>query len=74
MKRPCALAVGVLLSVFLVAAVNAAPESASGNPQAQQGEKGGKKAMKTMRERQKKVSEVKKQAFEKRQKELSKNR
>uniref|UniRef100_A0A831UCV8 Uncharacterized protein n=1 Tax=Geobacter metallireducens TaxID=28232 RepID=A0A831UCV8_GEOME len=70
MKRLCALAVGVLLSVSLVAAVNAAPEKTTGNPQAQQGEKGGKKAMEAKREREKKVREVKKQALTKRQQAL----
>jgi protein tyrosine/serine phosphatase len=70
MKRLCAMAVGVFLSVFLIASVNAAPESTSGNPQAQKGETGGKKAMKSMRERQQKVREVKKQASAMRQKAL----
>ena len=70
MKRLCALAVGVFLSVFLAVAVNAAPAGTSGKPQVQKGETSGKKAMKAMRDRAQKVREVKKQAFEMRQQAL----
>ena len=73
MKKLCALGIAVFLSIFVITAVNAAPESISGNPQVQQGEKGGKKAMKSMREREMKRREVKKQASAMRQKALSKN-
>ena len=67
MKRLLALAVGVFLSVFLVVSVNAASASAAGNPQVQKSEKGGKKAMMAMRQREQKVREVKKQALAMRQ-------
>lgn len=67
MKRLLALAVGVFLSVFLVVSVNAASASAAGNPQVKQSEKGGKKAMMAMRQREQKVREVRKQALAMRQ-------
>ncbi|MCM2356766.1 MAG: hypothetical protein NDI77_01340 [Geobacteraceae bacterium] len=63
MKRLLALAVGVFLSVFLVVSVNAASDSTAGNPQVQKSEKGGKKAMMAMRDREQKVREVKKRAL-----------
>ena len=71
MKRLCATAVGVFLSVFLIASVNAAPADNSGNPQVQKGEKGGKKAMEAKREREKQVRETKKKAAEARQQAIS---
>lgn len=74
MKRLFAMAVGVSLSVLPVAAVNAASVSVSGNPQVQQGETNGKKAMKSMREQEKKRREIKKLATVIRQKELNRNR
>jgi hypothetical protein len=61
MRRVLAVAVGFMLSVSLVAAVKAAPGESPGNPQLQQ-EKGGKKAMKAMRDREQKVQETKKKA------------
>lgn len=70
MKRLCATAMGVVLSVFLIVPVNAAPAGTSGNPQVQKGASGGKKAMKAMRDRQQKVRDIKKKASAMRQQAL----
>lgn len=61
MKRLMALAAGVFLSIFIVAAVNAAPAGRSDNPKQQQGIKNAKKAMKGKLERDKKVQQARKQ-------------
>jgi hypothetical protein len=61
MRRVLAVAAGLFLSVFLVAAVNAAPGQPPENPQIQK-EKGGKKAMQAKRDREKQVQETKKKA------------
>lgn len=60
MKRLYALALGVFLSLSLIAAGNAAPTGASGKPR-QQGIRNAKKAMKGKLERDKKVQEAGKQ-------------
>lgn len=73
MKRLFGVAGWAFLSVFLISSADAAPENASGNAQVHQGETDGKKAMKLMREREKKRSEIKKRAAAERQKQMSKN-
>ncbi|CAG0990102.1 hypothetical protein [Geobacter sp.] len=67
MKRLVALAAGVFLSIFLVAAVNAAPAGTSDKPKQQQGIKNAKKAMQSKLERDKKMREVQKKGQAKRQ-------
>ncbi|HEY6008604.1 MAG TPA: hypothetical protein VIU40_09815 [Geobacteraceae bacterium] len=67
MKRLVTLAVGCILTVCLVAAVNAAPAGTAGKPPQQQGLKNAKKAMESRLERDKKVQEVRKNAQAKRQ-------
>jgi len=67
MKHLVALAVGGLMSVSLIAAVDAAPAGTSGKPKQQQGLQNAKKVMQSKLERDKKVREVKKKAHEKRQ-------
>jgi len=61
MKRLMVLAAGVFLSIFIVAAVNAAPAGTSDTPKQQQGIKNAKKAMKGKLERDKKVQQARKQ-------------
>jgi hypothetical protein len=75
MNRIFALAVGIFLSVLLIAPVNAGSGSASGN---QQGGKQGRikqtpQAAKAWHEREKKRYAAKKRAAAMRQKQLSKN-
>lgn len=60
MKKLGTFAVGFCLSVFLAAAVSAAPTGASEKPR-QQGIQNAKKAMKGKMERDKKVRETRKQ-------------
>jgi len=78
MNRLFALAVGIFLSVLLIAPVNAASGSASGNQQARKGGNKGQftptpKAAKSWHEQDKKRRATRKQAAEMRQKQLSKN-
>jgi len=61
MKRLYALALGVFLSMSLVAAGNAAPTGTSGKPKQQQGIQNAKKAMKGKLERDQKVQQARKQ-------------
>ncbi len=68
MKRLVALAVGGILSVSLVAAVNAAPAGTSDKPKQQQGIKNAKKAMQSKFERDKKMREIQKKGQEQRRK------
>ena len=60
MKKLYLMATGVFLSVFLVAAVNAAPAGAPEKPKQQQGITNAKKSMQAKLERGKKMSEVRK--------------
>ena len=57
---------GVFLSIFFVAAVNAAPTGTSDKPKQQQGIKNAKKAMQSKLERDKKMREVQKKGQAKR--------
>lgn len=66
MRRALAVAVGFALTVFLVAAVYAAPADLSGNSKQSQGIKNAKKAMQSRLERDKKMDKVRKQGQAKR--------
>lgn len=61
MRRVLAVIVGFALSALLVAAVSAAPTKNPENPKQSQGIKNAKKAMKYRLDRDKKISEVRKQ-------------
>lgn len=62
-KRLIITILGCMLSLSLVVTANAAPAGASGKPKQAQGLKNAKKVMQSKLERDKKVRELKKQAY-----------